>query len=165
MSGHYGNRKGGRGGCGGGNARVRGRYAPSKIHIDKTLEDCLFYVVSSKKTSDYEITAEFIVNNIKKTFDRGNDVSEALQTLVKSDTDLWKTTLNISSDTDASIKEIEDKKFVIYYQAEMDEAMRRKRTYEDKTYKSYALLWERCFKAIKKSHEYRTTIVWYTTIQ
>ena len=149
MSGHYGKRKGGRGGRGGGNARVRGRYAPSKIHIDKTLEDCLFYVVSSKKTSDYEITAEFIVNNIKKTFDRGNDVSEALQTLVKSDTDLWKTTLNISSDTDASIKEIEDKQFGMEYKAELDEAARRNRIYKDNMFKLYALSWKLCAKAMK----------------
>ena len=42
---------------------------------------------------------EFIVNHTKKTVDQGNDVSEALQTMVKSDTDVWKPTLNISSDT------------------------------------------------------------------
>ena len=49
--------------------------------------------------------AEFVVNHTKKTFDRGNNVSEALQTLVKSDTDVWKPTLNFSSDLYVNAKE------------------------------------------------------------
>jgi hypothetical protein len=32
------------------------------------------------------------------------------------------------------------------YKAELDEAMKRKRTYEDNMFKAYALLWERCAK-------------------
>jgi hypothetical protein len=35
------------------------------------VEDYFFYVGSSKEASDYEITAEFVVNHIKKTFDCG----------------------------------------------------------------------------------------------
>ena len=78
MSGCHGNRKGGRGGCGGGSVRNKGRYTPITSHTNKTVEDDLFYVVSIKQTSDYEITAEFVVNNINMIFERGNGVSEAL---------------------------------------------------------------------------------------
>jgi hypothetical protein len=35
------------------------------------------------------------------------------------------------------------------YKAELDESMRRKRTYEDNTFKAYALLWEGCAKAMQ----------------
>jgi hypothetical protein len=35
------------------------------------------------------------------------------------------------------------------YKAELDESMRRKRTYEDNTFKAYALLWKRCAKAMQ----------------
>jgi hypothetical protein len=35
------------------------------------------------------------------------------------------------------------------YKAELDESMRRKRTYQDNTFKAYALLWERCAKAMQ----------------
>jgi hypothetical protein len=35
------------------------------------------------------------------------------------------------------------------YKAELDEAMKRKRTYEDNMFKAYALLWERCAKAMQ----------------
>ena len=68
---------------------------------------------SSKQESDYEITIEFIVDYIKKTFDWGNDVSEVSQNMFEADTDIWKPTLNTSSDTDTNIKEIEGKKFVL----------------------------------------------------
>jgi hypothetical protein len=42
------------------------------------------------------------------------------------------------------------------YKAELDKAMRRKRTYEDNTFKAYALLWERCAKAMQNKLESRT---------
>ena len=139
MTGRYGNR-GGRGGRGG---RGRGRTSTAPTKTKKTVEDYFFYVGSSKQASDYEITADFVVNHIKKTFDRGNDIAEALRTLVKANPDVWKPTLQASTDADKEIKEREDKQFVMEYKAELDEAIRRKRTYENNTYKAYALLWER----------------------
>jgi hypothetical protein len=36
------------------------------------------------------------------------------------------------------------------YKAELDEAMKRQRTYEDNMFKAYALLWEGCAKAMQK---------------
>ncbi len=146
MPGRYGNRAGGHGGRG----RGRGRATTTKSSfIKKTVEDYFFYVGSSKQASDYEITAEFVVNHVKKTFDRGNDIAEALRTLTKADTTLWKPTLMTSTDTDTDVKDREDKQFVMEYKAELDQSMRRKRTYEDNTYKAYALLWERCNKAMQ----------------
>jgi hypothetical protein len=67
MTGWFGNRKSGRDG------RGRGRGGPTQTKTKKTVEDFFFYVGSSKQASDYEITAEFVVDHIKKTFDRGND--------------------------------------------------------------------------------------------
>ena len=77
------------------------------IHTNNTVEDYLFYVVLSQQEPDYEITAEFAVNDIKKTSNCGNDVSETLITLVKSDTDVWKPTLKFSYDLDVTVKERE----------------------------------------------------------
>ena len=56
----------------------------------KTIEDYYFYVGSSRQASDYEITAEYVINYIKKTFDRRNDISEDLRKLDKTQTDTWK---------------------------------------------------------------------------
>ena len=50
--------------------------------------------------------ADSVVNNTKKTFDCGNNVSDVLKTLVKPYTYVWKTTLKFSSDLDVTIKEI-----------------------------------------------------------
>ena len=82
-------------------------------------------------------------------FERSNDIAEALRTLVKADTSVWKPTLNTSVNTHVDIKERENKQFVMEYKAELDEAMRRKREYEDNTFKAYALLWERCNKVMQ----------------
>ena len=60
MTGRYGNRSGGRGGRGG---RGRGCSTPSKASSKKTVEDYSFYMGSSKQASDFEITAEFVVNH------------------------------------------------------------------------------------------------------
>ena len=149
MTGRYGNRSGGRGGQPGQGGRGRGRSTPSKPASKKTLEDFFFYVGSSKQASDYEITAEFVVNHIKKTFDRGNDVAEALRTLVKADTSPWRPTLKTSTEPDDQARARENKQLEFEYKAELDEAMRRTRTYTNNTYKAYALLWERCAKAMQ----------------
>ena len=65
---------------------------PVKDKKKKTqLEDYFFYVGSTKQASDYEVTANFVINHIKKTYDYGFDISEALRNLKEPDTDLWKT--------------------------------------------------------------------------
>ena len=78
-------------------------------YTKRTVEDYFFYLGSSKQASDYEITGKFVVNHIKKTFDRGNNIAEALRTLTKADTDVWKPTLKRSTETDIDLKETEDK--------------------------------------------------------
>ena len=50
------------------------------------------------------------------------------------------------------------------YKAEQDEAMRRKCTYKDNTFKAYALLWERCAKAMQNKllsqSNYKSAVVY-----
>jgi hypothetical protein len=116
MTRRFRNRKSGRGG------RGRGRGGPTQTKTKKIVEAYFFYVGSSKHASDYEITAEFVVNHIKKTFDRGNDIAEAIRTLVKTDTSLWKPTLQVSTATEPIVKEREDKQYVMEYKAELDES-------------------------------------------
>ena len=75
-----------------------------KVHKKKTVEDYFFYMGSSKKASNDKMVDEFVVNHIKRTFDQVNVVSEAFKTMVKANTDIWKPTLKIISNTDVSIK-------------------------------------------------------------
>ena len=97
---------------------------------------------------DFKNTSEFLINNIKIDFDRGNDVAEVLRTLIKPDTDLWKPTLKISVAA-VNEKQQDNKQFEMEYNREFDEYLKRKRMYEDNLYKVYAFLWERCTKAMQ----------------
>ena len=66
-------------GGGGGRGRTSGRRTPLQsnkpVNRKKTIKEYYFYVGSSKQASDYETTSEYIINYIKKTFDRGNDIA------------------------------------------------------------------------------------------
>jgi hypothetical protein len=146
MTGRYGHR-GGRGGRGGGRSTPGTSLKEAKKK--KSIEDYFFYVGSSKQASDFETTSEFLVNYVKKTFNRGNDVAEALRTLTLENTELWKPTLQLSAAIeDTKIKQ-ENRQHELEYKANLDEFMRRKRSYDDNLFKAYALIWERCAKAMQ----------------
>ena len=51
---------------------------------NKSIIDYQFYIGTNKQASEYENASDFMINYIKKTFDRGNDI--ALKT---QNTDNW----------------------------------------------------------------------------
>jgi hypothetical protein len=158
MSGRF--RGGGRGGRGA--YKGRGGHKKPQIPVDKepkkkkTIEDYFFYVGSSKQASDFETTSEFLINHVKKTFDRGNDIAEALRVLEPQDTDQWKPKLRFSASEDDTIAKQEDRQNEIEFKAELDEYMKRRRMYENNLFKAYALIWERCAKAMQNKIVSRT---------
>jgi hypothetical protein len=152
MTGRYANRHGGRSG---GRGRGKGSSTTKKPYTRKTIEDYFFDVGSKNQASDYETTAAFVINHIKKTFDY-IDISKALRTLVEPNPDDWEPTLRISESADTTIKEKENEQFMMIYEVEFYEAVRRKRTYENNTIKAYALLWERCTEAMQSKVRSRT---------
>ena len=143
----------GRGGQGHSHKRDYNKYNQKK---KKTLEDYCFYVGSNKQASDYETTQEFMINHIKRTYVRGNDIAEALRKLEAPDTDTWKPTLRMSTSIDDATKAQENKQYKLDYKAEYDEFMKRKRGFEENQYKAYAELWAQCNKAMKSKIEART---------
>ena len=62
----------------------------------KSLEDYYFYVGSSKQASDYEVTANFVINHIKKTYEYGKDIGDALKEFKLPDVKSSETTLQAS---------------------------------------------------------------------
>ena len=125
------------------------------LNKKKTLEDHYFYVGSSKQASDFETTYEFLLNHIKRTYARGNDISEALRTMKNPNEDTWKPKLEFSGKGTDEEKKREDRQFELDYKANYDEYMKRKRAYEENCYKAYAEIWERCNKAMKAKIESR----------
>jgi hypothetical protein len=118
--------------------------------------DFTYYLGSAQQASDYEIATEFFINFIRKTYDYGNDIRQVLDTLTEPNTGGWKKNLEVSISTDADTKAAENKQFEIEFKADYDEYRKRVVTYENNRTKSYALLWERCAKAMKNKIESRT---------
>ena len=148
MNGRNSNRRQGRGGRGGRSGRKPYNDRTREIK-KKSIEEYYLYVGSSKQASDYETTAEFIMNHIKKTFDRGKYVAEAIQKLTKTETDAWKPTLQTSTDLNTEVKKREYRQYKMEYKAELNEELKRKRIHNDNIFKAYALIWERCAKAMQ----------------
>jgi hypothetical protein len=146
MTGRFGGHRGERSGKGGRKPPVQRLEQQTK---KKSIKDYFFYVGSSKQASDFETTSEFLINHVKKTFERGNDVAEALRILEPTDTDGWKPTLLFNVSTDTTAEKQENRQFELEYKANLDEYMRRKRSYDANLFKAYALVWERCAKAMQ----------------
>jgi hypothetical protein len=149
MTGRFSGYRGGRGGRSGGRGGRKPPVPKQEAKKKKSVEDYFFYVGSSKQASDFETTSEFLVNHIKKTFDRGNDIAEALRTLKPTDTNVWKPALLFSTETDPIVKAQENRQYEMEYKADLDEYMRRRRAYDENLFKAYALIWERCNKAMQ----------------
>ena len=122
----------------------------------KSIEDYYFYVGSAKQASDYEVTAEFVLNHIKKTFDHGNDIAESLRLLREPNINLWRPSLRVSLKSDEDERVLETRQFELEYKSELDEATRRIRYYRNNRFKAYALLWERCAKSLQNKIMSRT---------
>ena len=122
----------------------------------KALEDYYFYVGSSKQASDYEVTADYIINHIKLTFEYGNDIAEALRNLELEDTNLWKPKLVQSKEADAATAAVENKQLDMEWQNEYKDFSKRRTLYTTNQPKAYSLLWERCAKAMQNKLSSRT---------
>jgi hypothetical protein len=162
MSGYNAGRRGGRGGRGyrNNNSNGRGNRNNNKdskaTNKKKTLEDYYFYVGSAKQASNYESAADFIINHIKKEYDRGRDIAESLHELKKPDTDTWMPKLKGSTKKDEEAKATQDTQFKMEYKAKFGEALHMIRIYNDNLVKLYALIWERCNTAMQSCLEQRT---------
>jgi hypothetical protein len=167
MSGRNPGRRGGRGGRGYRNQNNASKDFKSTAKKKKTLEDYYFYLGSAKQASNYESAADFIINHIKKEYDRGRDIAESLRELAIPKTDLWMPTLKASSDTEPAVQALENKQYEMEYKAKLSEALHRTRIYDDNLVKSYALIWERCNTAMQSRLEQRVdymTIIYTMTL-
>jgi hypothetical protein len=104
--GRFTERGGGRGGRG--QSRGYGERTPVKTVVKKKMiADYNYYIGSSKQASNFEITIEFVINHIKKTFEYGHDIGTALKLLELMDKlkDKPKLAASVNADADAKIQE------------------------------------------------------------
>ena len=85
----------------------------------KRINDKLFQIGTNKQATEYETTAEFLINYIKRTFEHGNDIAETLQTLKNQNMECWMPTLKMSIATDQEILSRENKQYQLEYKARL----------------------------------------------
>lgn len=133
-----------------------GSSATSKESKKQYITDFNYYLGSAKQASDYETTTEFVINHIKKIYDYGNDIGTALEKLEAIDTTAWRPRMQVSGEEDETVRTIENKQFEIEFKSDYDTYRKRMQVYENNLTKAYALLWERCTKAMKNKIEARS---------
>jgi hypothetical protein len=145
-------------GQGKGKAQAKGgsSNASSTNKKQQFVTDFTYYLGSAKQASDYETTTEFLINYIKKLYDYGNDIGTALESLEPLDTSAWKPRMEISTDEDETVQKNENRQFEIEFKADYNVYSKRMQTYENNRTKAFALLWERCAKAMKNKIEARS---------
>ena len=114
------------------------------IKSKKSITDYQFYVGTNNQASEYENASEFMINYIKRTFDRRNDIADALRTLKTQNTDNWMPTLKMSITKDKELVKRENRQFELEYKAKLDEAIKQVDKYQQNLYKAYTFLWEKC---------------------
>ena len=115
----------------------------------KEINDHQFYIGTNKQALEYETAAEFIINYIKRTFDRGNNIAETLRTLTIQETKDWMPIQKMSNAIDQAIATRENKQYELEYNAMLDKAIKWVDKYNQNLIKAYALLWEKCSHAMQ----------------
>ncbi|KAG7360091.1 hypothetical protein IV203_035190 [Nitzschia inconspicua] len=133
----------------------RGPSNNKRDHKKKTIEDYVFYLGSAKQASDYERTADYVINHIAKEFEYGLDIASALKELQPADKTSWEPKLKYSTATDADQKEAENRQHTMMYQSQLNAYIKRSEMYTANLVKAYALLWERCSQGLKNKIESR----------
>ena len=118
------------GGRGGQGFNMKNNDGRQNASTKKTLQDFIFYIGNEKQSSNYENTALFVINHIKKYFDRGNDIAETLLKLEYEITDNWNPILKASTLSDEDLKGIEDRQFELKFIAYYGEAQKLKMYYQ-----------------------------------
>jgi hypothetical protein len=140
-----------------GQAKGSSSTATTSKESKKSITDYNYYLGSAKQASDYETTTEFLINHIKKIYDYGNDIGSALETLQPVDTSTWKPSMQQSKQTtDTALRDMENKQFEIEFKSDYDAYRKRLHINENNLTRAYALLWERCTKAMKNKIESRS---------
>ena len=101
----------------------------------KTLADHVYSIGSAKQASDYSVITQFIINYIRKTFDNGSDIGDALEK--RADITFEAPTLKAVS-TATTNAELEAKQNEILYRALVVQYVMRVDKYMENKGKAFA---------------------------
>ena len=137
------NERGGRG-RGRNTGRGRGRFNPKTSNISKTQERELKFSPMNNQgktnAATYTTTRDAIIQHIRKNYKGGIDVGKSLEDMSKVNLDILQPTRDISKETEAASKIVDQAGLDIKYQEELRRHLDRKDALRDGLDKAYALI-------------------------
>ena len=106
----------------------------------------MYSIGSAKQASDYSVITQFIINYIRKTFDNGSDIGDALEK--RTEISFEAPTLQAVSPNSTN-KELEAKQYEILYRALVAQYVSRVDKYNENKGKAFALIIGQCNKALQ----------------
>jgi len=110
----------------------------------------------SKQASDYETTAEYLLNYIQEKYEYGEDITKSLYHLQTVDLSPFKPKLQRSNATDIEERNLEDEEFKMEFKIEMEEYRDRVTTFEKNKPKVFSFLLNHCSKGLKDKIQARS---------
>ena len=102
--------------------------------VPRNIYRILHFTLVAQNNLEIKKTALFVINHIKKDFDRGNNISEALRKLEYENTDNWNPNFKSITSSDEDVKWREDRQFELQSKADYGEPQKRKMYYQENQY-------------------------------
>jgi hypothetical protein len=109
----------------------------------------VYFVGAARQASDFSVITEFIINHVRKTFEYGNDIANALDARSHIDFITFMPQLQESQSGDKAAAKREDQQYRLLYEAEIKRFVERKGTYESNLDKAFAVIWAQCNKSMQ----------------
>ena len=140
----------------------KGNGKDKKPTARKGLSDYQYTVGSAKQASDFVTVTNYLVNYIRRTYVKGEDIANALENLEDVDLKAEAPSMRVSINADPQVAAREDEQFKEEYKIEYTEYNRRLTKYKENKVSAEALLWNQCSNImrskIQSRKDYESTI-------
>ena len=111
----------------------------------KGLHDYVYTL--GKASADYDIITKFLILHIRKTYENGDDIGNALENM--QEVTFTAPTLDISNNKDATINQRENKQFEMIFEAKLALYLKQEEMYRTNKGKAYAFIFGQCSKIMQ----------------
>lgn len=124
--------------------------------VRSKLSDYIFTIGSSKAASDFPVILQYLINHLRITLTRGEDVATALEDRMEFDFSKNRPKLDTSNETDPDKKAHEEKELQSIFNAEISDFVKRKAQYKANLSNAYGIIYAQCSKALQQKLQERT---------
>ena len=111
----------------------------------KGLQDYIYSL--GKQAAEYETVTRYLLLHIRKTFQNGDDIGNALDTL--QEITFWPPTLKISTNSNETIQRRENREYEMIFEAKLTLHLKQEDIYRTNKGKAYAFLFGQCSKIMQ----------------